>query len=188
VSKDSELPLIADLLGITYEQLFKALTTVTYNRTSVDSNGAGSSSNNAGSSSSNGGSVGFSLIGSNYGSYNNLANASSNNNNSNSSNGGGTMSCVAMLTNDMIQQNIYALMKVLYRNIVTWMNDKINQAHEAFLHDDKQKYLDSKQQHHPPTTTTTTSPSSTTISLSDNHNNNNINNNNNISVVTADAA
>ena len=110
MSKDSDLQLIAELLGVSHEQLFKAFTTVTYNKLSNDTSGGN------GSSSSN----------------NSIATT--------------TTSIVAVLSNEMIQQNIHVLMKVLYRNLVMWINERMNLAHDAMLLDDKQRYIDLKQQ------------------------------------------
>jgi len=152
------------LLGITYDQLFKVLTTVSYSRTTTyDSNiysgvGISSSSSNSGT------------ISSGFGSYNNLVSSSINSTSSN-------ISSFAFLTNDMIQQNIHALMKVLYRNIVYWINERINQAHESLLNDDKQLYLDSRQQQQQQQQQQQEHQylSISTTSINNNNNNNNIN-------------
>ena len=148
------------MLGITYDQLFKVLTTVSYSRsTTFDSNiYSGVSS----SSSSNG------TISSGFGSYNNLVSSSINSTSNN-------ISSYAFLTNDMIQQNIHALMKVLYRNIVYWINERINQAHESLLHDDKQLYLDSRQQQQQQQQQEHQYLSISTTAINYNNNNNNIN-------------
>jgi len=77
----------------------------------------------------------------------------------------------------MIQQNIHALMKVLYRNIVHWINERINQAHESLLNDDKQLYLDSRQQQQQQQQQQQEHQylSISTTSINYNNNNNNIN-------------